>query len=234
MSGHPLLYNGGYGSAASPPPPANGGWQPGPPEVAQQPAYGYQAPYQATFSNAANVLSNPLVAQIGAQYVTQGQAFVAHGVTPLKKYFNVSNAFVAAKLRLLLFPFAHASWSRLVARSESSVVDEHRPPREDINAPDMYIPAMAFVTYVLLVAIQRGADRQFHPEVLGLTSTTALTVAALEVLRAWLPLLIDMKENLYQNQLSSLVATSSQSQQQSPGSTSAPLLATSLSPSLSP
>ena len=26
------------------------------------------------------------------------------------------------------------------------------PPRQDVNAPDLYIPLMAFVTYVLLIA----------------------------------------------------------------------------------
>ena len=29
------------------------------------------------------------------------------------------------------------------------------PPREDANAPDLYIPAMAFVTYVLVAGTYR-------------------------------------------------------------------------------
>jgi hypothetical protein len=34
----------------------------------------------------------------------------------------------------------------------------YQPPRDDINAPDMYIPVMALVTYVLLVGISLGTS----------------------------------------------------------------------------
>ena len=29
-------------------------------------------------------------------------------------------------------------------------------PRDDVNAPDMYIPTMAFITYVLVVGVAMG------------------------------------------------------------------------------
>ncbi len=32
------------------------------------------------------------------------------------------------------------------------------PPRADLNAPDLYIPLMSFVTYIILVAIATGID----------------------------------------------------------------------------
>ncbi|CAJ0911736.1 7853_t:CDS:2, partial [Entrophospora sp. SA101] len=56
------------------------------------------------------------------------------------------------------------------------------PPREDINSPDLYIPAMAFVTYVLLTGIVAGTKHKFHPEVLGINATTGLLLVILELL----------------------------------------------------
>ena len=39
-------------------------------------------------------------------------------------------------------------------------------PKQDVNAPDLYIPLMSFITYVLLVGFRRGLGSGFTPEVL--------------------------------------------------------------------
>ena len=39
-------------------------------------------------------------------------------------------------------------------------------PKDDPNAPDLYIPLMSFITYVLLVGYCKGANNKFTPEVL--------------------------------------------------------------------
>lgn len=46
----------------------------------------------------------------------------------------------------------------------------------------MYIPLMAFVTYILLSTLLAGLRGAFHPEVMGLAATTAFAVVALEIL----------------------------------------------------
>ncbi|KAL9026541.1 MAG: hypothetical protein Q9196_004814 [Gyalolechia fulgens] len=46
----------------------------------------------------------------------------------------------------------------------------------------MYIPVMAFVTYILLSTLLAGLRGQFHPEVMGLTATTAFLVVLVEIL----------------------------------------------------
>lgn len=56
------------------------------------------------------------------------------------------------------------------------------PPREDINSPDMYIPVMAFVTYILLSTLFAGVRGAFRPELLGLTATNAFAVVIIELL----------------------------------------------------
>lgn len=59
----------------------------------------------------------------------------------LKYYFQVSNTYVLVKLGLVLFPWKHKPWTRKVQRSEASgAIDGYATARDDINAPDMYIP----------------------------------------------------------------------------------------------
>ena len=56
------------------------------------------------------------------------------------------------------------------------------PPRDDLNSPDMYIPVMALVTYILLSAMLAGFRDHFHPELLGSITTTAIAVILFEIL----------------------------------------------------
>ena len=51
-----------------------------------------------------------------------------------------------------------------------------------MNSPDMYIPVMAFVTYILLSTLLAGLRGAFHPEVMGLTATAAFAIVAMEIL----------------------------------------------------
>lgn len=46
----------------------------------------------------------------------------------------------------------------------------------------MYIPVMAFVTYILLSTLLAGLRGAFHPELLGLAATTAFAVVIFEIL----------------------------------------------------
>lgn len=55
------------------------------------------------------------------------------------------------------------------------------PPREDVNSPDMYIPLMAFVTYVIITSFIYGLRGRFHPEILGYTASRALAIVLIEL-----------------------------------------------------
>jgi protein transport protein YIF1 len=61
-------------------------------------------------------------------------------VSLLKHQFNVSNSYVLQKLRLVIFPWRHRPWSRQVRKSDAGQNEGWKPPREDINSPDLYIP----------------------------------------------------------------------------------------------
>lgn len=52
--------------------------------------------------------------------------------------------------------------------------DEPVAPRDDVNSPDLYIPSMAIVTYVLVCGFLLGTRNDFTPEKLGLQASSAL------------------------------------------------------------
>ncbi|KAH9914181.1 YIF1-domain-containing protein [Epithele typhae] len=123
--------------------------------------------------------------QLGQSAVAAGQDYVQKNlggfipISMLKHHFNVSNSYVIKKLQILLFPWRHRPWSRRVRRLENGQ-SEWSPPREDINSPDLYIPLMALVTYILLAALYSGLNSRFHPEILGITASKALAVVLLD------------------------------------------------------
>ncbi|KAI0339354.1 YIF1-domain-containing protein [Trametopsis cervina] len=165
---------------AHPPQPYSGYGQMAPP----QPTHG-QIP-QADFS--AWGLDNATAQfgmQLGQNAVAAGQDYVQKNlggwipISALKHHFNVSNSYVIKKLQIVLFPWRHKPWSRRVTRLENGQ-SEWAPPREDINSPDLYIPLMALVTYILLAALYSGLNSRFHPEILGVTASKALAVVLLD------------------------------------------------------
>lgn len=158
---------------------------------------------------------NDATAQIGVQFgkqaLTAGQAYLDSHVVRLlplahlKHSFNVSNSYVVNKIRLVLFPWRHRPWSRTVERNESTGVAEGwKPPRDDINCPDLYIPGqssppsvrdeypsdlttdkpplavMALVTYILLSGVAAGKAGTFDPRILGQSASRAFGILLLE------------------------------------------------------
>ncbi|KAF1978102.1 ER to Golgi transport protein-like protein Yif1 [Bimuria novae-zelandiae CBS 107.79] len=126
--------------------------------------------------------------QMGKSAMNAGQEYVEQNfgrfisVGALKHYFNVSNTYVVNKLWIVLFPWRHRPWSRQQRMTNNTQDVFYLPPREDINSPDMYIPMMALVTYILLSTLLAGLRGAFKPELLGYTTTQAISVMLLEIL----------------------------------------------------
>ncbi|KAL8037337.1 hypothetical protein ABFS82_11G032500 [Erythranthe guttata] len=94
-------------------------------------------------------------------------------------YFQVNDEYVKNKLKLILFPFLHKGrWMRAMEDDSSSF----KSAMHDINAPDLYIPLMAFVTYVLLAAFFLGINGKFSPESIGVQFSTGLMCWLMQVL----------------------------------------------------
>ncbi|KAI9083410.1 hypothetical protein K1719_034624 [Acacia pycnantha] len=81
-------------------------------------------------------------------------------------YFQVNDHYVRNKLKVVLFPFLHrGQWTRITEPVGGRL--SYKPPFHDINAPDLYIPLMAFGTYVVLAGLSLGLRGKFSPEALN-------------------------------------------------------------------
>ncbi|XP_071274862.1 protein YIF1B isoform X8 [Agelaius tricolor] len=97
-------------------------------------------------------------------------------VSRLKYYFAVDTVYVGRKLRLLVFPFGHQDWQ--VRYQQDTPV----APRFDVNAPDLYIPAMAFLTYILLAGLALGTQNRM---IVGLVAGLLLGRVGYYVALTW-------------------------------------------------
>ncbi|XP_026087189.1 protein YIF1B [Carassius auratus] len=103
-------------------------------------------------------------------------------ISKLKYYFAVDTVYVSKKLGLLVFPYMHDNWE--VNYQQDTPV----APRFDINAPDLYIPVMGFITYILVAGLALGTQNRFSPEILGIQASSALVWLIIEVLAVLLSL----------------------------------------------
>lgn len=173
----------------------------------QQPPYGYaqdqgypmaysQPQYgpQATMSfPGEQILNDPMASmavQYGSSLAGQGKEYMHKNIekyvstTKLKYYFAVDTSYVGKKLALIFFPFTHSDWSIRFNH------DEPVAPRDEVNAPDLYIPVMALVTYLLTTGVVMGVQNRFTPEQLGIQASSALVWLVLELLIIMLSLYI--------------------------------------------
>lgn len=140
------------------------------------------------------VFQQPIVQDMALQY---GQKLATHGkelvntqfekyvpVTKLKYYFAVDNKYVINKLTIIFFPFSQTDWSLKYDH------DNPVQPRYDINAPDLYIPTMAYITYVVLAGLVLGFQNRFSPEQLGIQASSALAYSIFELVIYMLTLYI--------------------------------------------
>ncbi|XP_048224607.1 protein YIF1B isoform X2 [Perognathus longimembris pacificus] len=133
-------------------------------------------------------LTNPvsdMAMAYGSSLAAQGKELVDKNIdrfSKLKYYFAVDTVYVGKKLGLLVFPYLHQDWE--VQYQQDTPV----APRFDVNAPDLYIPAMAFITYILVAGLALGTQDRFSPDLLGLQASSALAWLTVEVLAILLSL----------------------------------------------
>ncbi|XP_017052648.1 protein YIF1B-A isoform X2 [Drosophila ficusphila] len=131
------------------------------------------------------MFQQPIVQDMAMEYgqrlADQGKQLVENQfekwvpVAKLKYYFAVDNAYVGRKLRLLFFPYVHKDWSLRY--------DQEHPvqPRYDVNAPDLYLPTMGYITYVIVAGLLLGMQKRFSPEQLGIQASSAMAYSIFEL-----------------------------------------------------
>ncbi|EXB61170.1 hypothetical protein L484_007436 [Morus notabilis] len=92
-----------------------------------------------------------------------GYSEIREALFLIQYYFQVDGHYVKNKLKLVLLPFLHRGhWTRITEAVAGRL--SYEPPTNDINAPDLYIPVMAFATYIVLAGIASGLSGKFCPE----------------------------------------------------------------------
>mmetsp|Transcript_60991 Transcript_60991/g.160417 ORF Transcript_60991/g.160417 Transcript_60991/m.160417 type:complete len:259 (+) Transcript_60991:2-778(+) len=129
--------------------------------------------------------------QLQQQFNTSGLArWFPTVFLSVQQLFSVGHSYVLRKLLLLLCPFVKRSqgapaspggWADGGQAEGQGVQLGPDGLMVDIEDPDLYIPFMAYVTYVLAYGIQRGIISDFRPEVLTSTMSFALVLLLLEV-----------------------------------------------------
>ena len=79
---------------------------------------------------------------------------------------QVDNRYVVAKLKTVLFPVIKKKrWKREELEGlQGAHAKRFAPPSADENAPDLYIPVMSLVTYVVVCSYVKGTNGKFSPE----------------------------------------------------------------------
>lgn len=145
-------------------------------------------PYSGFFSDpAASMAAQFAKSSLGQSnnYIQQNFGNYIPVAGDLKFYFNVSNSYVLNKIILILFPYRQKNWARIPQAEPTptaSAGSTYAPPSEDINAPDLYIPLMSFITYILLWSSFLGLKGEFHPELFGYLASQTLACSFIDIL----------------------------------------------------
>ncbi|KAG0668956.1 hypothetical protein C6P45_004237 [Maudiozyma exigua] len=169
---------------------------------AQQPGQGQQGfPFQDPRNTMAFQIGqsafNNFIGQDNFNQFQENVNKVAGSPYGLSHYFQVSTIYVLNKIKQILFPFVNTNnWQRIIDSNSSSANGNginYLPPMEDVNSPDLYIPIMGLVTYILIWNTQQGLQGSFNPENLyyKLSSILAFVGLDLFILKLGLYLLVN-------------------------------------------
>lgn len=140
----------------------------------------------ATFQN---FTSDPMKKAMISAGMQAGSSFLGKYVPgiailwdTLRRYFHVDNAYVKTKLLRIVFPFRHRNWERLEVGGGDGDSAVMAPPTKDTNAPDLYIPSMSLMTFVLIVSFVKGTAMKFTPDVMYEVGTYCVFTNLMEIL----------------------------------------------------
>eukprot|EP00271_Cylindrocystis_brebissonii_P015158 TRINITY_DN37299_c0_g1_i1.p1 TRINITY_DN37299_c0_g1~~TRINITY_DN37299_c0_g1_i1.p1 ORF type:complete len:316 (+),score=39.54 TRINITY_DN37299_c0_g1_i1:213-1160(+) len=146
-----------------------------------------QAPFNDLIYGAGSGFIRSGLGAYGERMFGSGRDFVQANVNryfsahDMKYYFQVNDQYVKNKLKVLLCPFLHRGhWTRIAEQVAGGLT--YKPPRHDINAPDLYIPLMAFVSYLIIGGFAVGLEKRFTPTVMSSRFTRGFFGWCLEAL----------------------------------------------------
>ncbi|GFR48582.1 hypothetical protein Agub_g10485 [Astrephomene gubernaculifera] len=100
----------------------------------------------------------------GQQYVERMQQRVGYFTGgALHFHFAINKQYVLTKLLMLVAPFLK-QWTYTRQPEQMQGGAAFKPPREDVNSPDLYLPLVGLWTYTLLVSAVQAAHGKFKPD----------------------------------------------------------------------
>ncbi|CAJ1452967.1 unnamed protein product [Effrenium voratum] len=135
-------------------------------------------------ANISDAVTSAMMNQFARELTSSSLSLWPQFVHITRRYFNVHHGYVLRKLLWQLIPFhstkKKATDGELGGQKDWTVriIDGLEL---DIEEPDLYIPTMGFVTYVVLYGLVRGIQEDFSPEVLSATISSALVMLILEL-----------------------------------------------------
>ncbi|KAI5180125.1 protein transport protein YIF1 [Nematocida sp. AWRm80] len=108
---------------------------------------------------------------LGSSYINK--AVSGGRLDRIRKYFQIDNSYLCKKLWLIICPYWKHNWEYRTSGDHGSMC---------VSNPDLYIPAMGLVTYILLLACELELENKFRPETLGKLTTRNTMLGLLELL----------------------------------------------------
>lgn len=158
--------------------PVQNPWDPALNSAQQQffvPQQGHQLPNEPGMDAFMSGFAGNMLRQQGQTYLQRGQAFMQSKMGFLSGglihyHFSVTSEYARSKLLMLLAPFLR-KWTYTRSLEQISGGHKFLPPRQDVNAPDLYVPFMAAWTYCILVGIASLASGKFKPDIVYNTAS---------------------------------------------------------------
>ena len=103
----------------------------------------------------------------------------------IKNYFQIDNTYLSKKLKHLFIPFLTKNITEVSQGNEENFQAEEGAQDISVFKPELYIPFMSFVTYILLTCLSMGLDEKFHPEIIfkNISNCSLLTIFETVVLK---------------------------------------------------
>mmetsp|Transcript_42320 Transcript_42320/g.78828 ORF Transcript_42320/g.78828 Transcript_42320/m.78828 type:complete len:318 (-) Transcript_42320:175-1128(-) len=139
---------------------------------------------QTEAPNISDAVTSAMMNQFARELTSSSLSLWPQFVQIARRYFNVHHGYVLRKMLWQLMPFHSTKKKSMdgeLGNQKDWTVRIIDGLEVDIEEPDLYIPTMGFVTYVVLYGVVRGVQENFSPEVLSATISSALVILVVEM-----------------------------------------------------
>jgi len=130
-----------------------------------------------------DAVTNAMISHLTREFSKGSMSLFPQWVSIARQYFNVTHGYVLRKMAWQLVPLPSTkkkSTEGEIGGEKDWTSRMFEGLEVDIEEPDLYIPSMGFVTYVLLCGLIRGLQDEFTPDVLSAAINFAVVLLVVE------------------------------------------------------